>query len=297
MRRIEHWVFLGDSLTEGIGRDRVSYVSELAQNLRGKMAPLSTSPIRVGYFRVRKVQPDAFNKYISVNFAGLWEPPAGHDKFDLIVWNLGAEATTTADDIRWLTLLKILNPKLIVVMRGALESIVRPRSLQSGCWPWWVPSTWRDCVSMDPRCYFSGPWWRVTKQRTVDLIKQRLRLRMLADGGAPMHAANRVFENYVTLLDGLKECCANIAVCGLLPVSDKTFPGSSASFRNINQGLRKIAERCGAHFINWEELLGHPLNWQQLLYRDGFHPNMAGAKLIGQKLSDHLFQTVGVQSA
>lgn len=293
MKRVEHWVFLGDSLTEGIGRVRDSYVSEVVRNVRAKSAQSGPPALRVGYMRLKQVDPDSFNKFIAANVAGLWDSPDGQGDVDLIVWNLGAEATTTADDMRWLSLLRMLHPQWVVVMRGALESIVRPLELQSGGWPWWLPPAWRGLVSMDPRCYFSGQWWRVAKQRIVDAVKQRARLRLLAEGGAPMHASALVFENYTTLLDGLKERCGNIAVCGLLPVSERTFPGSAAGFRAINNGLQEIARSSGAHFVDWDELLGGSFDLGERLYRDGFHPNASGNELIGRKLSEHLLRITG----
>lgn len=295
MKRVEHWVFLGDSLTEGIGRSRDGYVSELVQNLRAVSAQSGGPMRRVGYMRLKQVNPDSFNRFIAANIAGLWDSSAGQGDVDLIVWNLGAEATTTADDMRWVALLGMLNPQWVVVMRGALESIVRPLELQRRAWPWWLPAAWRGLASMDPRCYFSGAWWRVAKQRIVDAAKQSARLRLLGKGGAPMHTPEQVLEDCAILLGSLKERCENIAVCGLLPVSDKTFPGSAAGFRTVNQGLQRLAKSSGAHYVNWDELLGDSFDIGECLYRDGFHPNAVGSRLVGRKLSEHLLRIAGIR--
>jgi lysophospholipase L1-like esterase len=292
---VEHWVFLGDSLTEGVGRNRHSYVSELVRNLRASNEHSNAPVRRVGYMRLKNVNPDSFNRFIAVNLAGLWDAQDSQGDVDLVVWNLGAEATTTADDMRWLPLLGMLNPQWVIVMRGALESIVRPPELQSGEWPWWLPRAWRGLASMDPRCYFSGQWWRVAKQRVVDTIKQSVRLGLLAKGGAPVHTPEQVFANYTTLLDRMKERCENIAVCGLLPVSEETFPGSASGFQTVNQGLQEIARSSGTHYVNWEELLGTSFDLRECLYRDGFHPNEIGNRLIGRKLSEHLSRIAGIQ--
>ncbi len=65
MNRAANWVFLGDSLTEGVGSSRATYVTELVARLRA-----SSSARAVHDIRLREVDPDQFNPFIRVNVAG-----------------------------------------------------------------------------------------------------------------------------------------------------------------------------------------------------------------------------------
>ena len=65
MKHAENWVFLGDSLTEGIGSSRITFVTELAKALRESGNGRSVHDVRL-----REVDPETFNQYIRVNLAG-----------------------------------------------------------------------------------------------------------------------------------------------------------------------------------------------------------------------------------
>src|SRR5262245_48563797 len=102
-----NWVFLGDSLTEGVGSKRISHVTELAKQLRASE------------FRLRHV--DAFNGQVEFNVAGLMNVVAQQQSEDLWLWNLACEGKTIESDFEWLPLIGALRPELVVVFRGSLE--------------------------------------------------------------------------------------------------------------------------------------------------------------------------------
>src|SRR5688572_31810707 len=127
-----NWVFLGDSLTEGVGSKRISYVSELVTQIR------STDTLNVHELRLRHVDPHGL---VDFNIAGKLDVDEHTDSTDLWCWNLACEGQMVETDLAWLPLIRTLNPELVVVFRGSLESIVRPAALHDGTWPWWVPSS------------------------------------------------------------------------------------------------------------------------------------------------------------
>src|SRR4030095_1647527 len=162
-----NWVFLGDSLTEGVGWKRISHVAELAKQL--------------GASQIRSRDRNALNGEVKSNVAGL--------RF----WNFACEGKTIESDFEWLPVISTLQPELVVIFRGSLESIVRPATVADADWPWWVPRSWRNYSAMDPRCYFSTTWWRKAKQTSVDALKQRLRLRLLQSRpGKPLIDADKL---------------------------------------------------------------------------------------------------------
>ena len=281
-----NWVFLGDSLTEGVGTSRVSYVAELVQQLR------AAGSANVHEFRLRQVDND-FNRQVEFNVAGLMNIDKQHDASDLWLWNLACEGRTIDADIDWLPLIALLRPELVVIFRGSLESIIRPSVLRDGGWPWWVPASWRGYAAMDPRCYFSTTWWRRAKQKSVDALKQRARLKLLRSGaGRPLMDADVLLAQQATLVKELRALGVRVLVLGLLPVAEERFPGSAEHFESVNARLRVVAQAEGAEFFDWGRELPHKGRHEELFYRDGFHPNAAGARALAKLLNERLSTSV-----
>ena len=272
---VRNWVFLGDSLTEGVGSKRISHVAELVKQLR-------SSGTNVHEFRLRHVD-NGFNRQIDFNVAGLMNVDAG--PADLWLWNLACEGQTIESDFGWLPLIAALRPELVVMFRGSLESIIRPAMVAEGNWPWWVPRSWRGYAAMDPRCYFSTTWWRKAKQSSIDALKQRARLKLLqARPGKPLLDLEQFASYQTELLRRLRALGARVLVLGLLPVDQACFPGSSEHFKSVNARLKEIANAEGAEFLDWAS----SLNGGDLFYRDGFHPNAAGAEALARILRERL---------
>jgi lysophospholipase L1-like esterase len=272
-----NWVFLGDSLTEGVGWKRISYVTELVTQIRS-----ARCEINVHELRLRHADP---NRFIEFNVAGKIDIDTSRHSSDLWCWNLACEGQTIETDLAWLPLIGTLRPELVVIFRGSLESIVRPAALHEGTWPWWVPSSWRGYAAMDPRCYFSTTWWRKAKQQLIDAAKQRTRLKLLDDGaGRPLVDIQTVAAHVATLLHRLRELNTRVLMLGLLPVDESRFPGSPAYFEAVNAKLKEIASGEGVDFFDWGAEIKSRTTDQELFYRDGFHPNLAGARVLAEVL-------------
>ena len=270
---VRNWVFLGDSLTEGVGSKRISHVAELVKQLR-------SSGVGANEFRLRQIDA-GFNRQIDFNVAGLMNVDTRECYSDLWLWNLACEGQTIDSDLRWLPLIAALRPELVVIFRGSLESIIRPAMVMDGDWPWWVPQSWRGYAAMDPRCYFSTTWWRKAKQSSVDALKQRARLKLLkVRPGKPLIDLEQFASYQTELLKRLQELGTRVIMLGLLPVDQTRFPGSSEHFRIVNARLRQIAEAEGVEFVDWAS----SLNGGNLFYRDGFHPNATGADALARIL-------------
>jgi lysophospholipase L1-like esterase len=275
-----NWVFLGDSLTEGVGSLRATYVTELVNRLR-------ESPARaVHEFRLRDVDP-GFNRFIRVNVAGHLREDARSSLPALWVWNLASEGRTIDGDVRWLPLLENLRPERVFIHRGSLESILRPHCRQSGRWPIWVPRSWRGLVAMDPRCYFSDTPLRKLKQSVVDAAKQRTRLHLLREGAPqPLMRHDAIITHYDALLTSLRTIGSAVTMLGLLPPDDRTFPGSGAQFLALNARLQSLAGRYGVEFFDWH--VSFNTGEAGSFYRDGFHPSPAGSSRLADILHSWL---------
>lgn len=275
---VRNWVFLGDSLTEGVGSKRISHVTELVKQLR------NVAGVPVHEFRLRQIDAD-FNRQIDFNVAGLMNVDANRAGSDLWLWNLACEGQTIESDFDWLPLIAALRPELVVIFRGSLESIIRPAMISEGDWPWWVPQSWRSYAAMDPRCYFSTTWWRRTKQVAVDALKQRARLKLLKlRSGTPLLSAEQFAMHQTELLRQLRALGTRVLVLGLLPVDHERFPGSPEQFKAVNERLKQIADGEGVEYFDWAS----SLNVGNHFYRDGFHPNAAGAAALAGILRERL---------
>lgn len=285
--RVENWIFLGDSLTEGVGSSRISHVTELVDQLRSADQS-GHAALRVHELRLRRVNPQQFDRFIEFNVAGFMNVD-GQDSCGLWLWNLACEGQTIESDFGWLPLITALKPELVVIFRGSLESIIRPAMFDDGDWPWWVPASWRGYAAMDPRCYFSSTWWRKAKQTSLDALKQQVRLNLLKTRpGKPLMDLEAFATHQTELLRRLRVLGTRVLVLGLLPVDQAHFPGSPEHFKSVNARLQEIARIEGAEFFDWASLL--PTNGRQgeLFYRDRFHPNDAGAEVLAKILRERL---------
>ena len=286
-----NWVFLGDSLTEGIGSQRVSHVSELVNCLRTVDAK-SLHHRAVHHMRLREVDSQGFDRFVKFNVAGFIDRDEPGEPA-LWVWNLGCEGKTIEDDIAWVPFVTNLRPECIVIFKGGLESIVRPAMIKDGSWPWWIPTSWRSYSTLDPRCYFSSTWWRKAKQSSLDKIKQVMRRKLLdLRAGKPLMDLESFASNYAELLWQFSPLGTRILVLGLLPVDDRSFPGSAEYFQQVNDELKALTARLGVEFLDWGSSLTSLETYRELFYRDGFHPNQKGTKILAEILRQHLGEGV-----
>jgi len=282
VNRATNWVFLGDSITEGVGSLRATYVSALVDRLRA-----SSSARAVHDFRLRDVEP-GFNPFIRVNVAGYLRRDERPAAPALWVWNLASEGRTIESDQQWLPLLDNLRPERVFIHRGSLESILRPACFHDGRWPLWVPRSWRGLVSMDPRCYFSDTPLRKLKQSFIDAAKQRTRLRLLQAGAPkPLLASDQIVAHYGALLRSLRGLQTRVTVLGLLAPDQRTFPGSAAHFLELNARLRSIAADQDADFLDWHAPFSSA---GETFYRDGFHPSPEGSARLAEILHARLIE-------
>lgn len=279
----ENWVFLGDSLTEGVGSKRISYVSDLVKLLRqSKNCP-------VDEVRLRYIDSGNLSQFVQFNLAGYWnaDPEAGQQR--LCLWNLASEGTTIETDVKWLWIIENLRPTRIFLLRGALESIIRPAALINGSWPFWVPQSWRSYASMDPRCYFSTTWWRQIKQQTINSAKQQLRHYLLnQDKASPLMCTTEVKQHYKNLVIKLKHTSTNFTILSLLPISEIKFPGSQSQFCRVNDELYNLSKELEINYFEWSNFISSHPNMSQLFYLDGFHPNQLGSRVLAQFLFDYI---------
>lgn len=286
--RSKNWVFLGDSLTEGVGSERVSYITELVRLLSAaELRKREPARQAIHEFRLREMQ--SFDRFARFNVAGLWERCVPSGNGSVWLWNLAMEARTIENDVRWLPLIENLRPELLVIYRGSLESIIRPVMVTQGNWPWWVPRAWRGYAALDPRCYFSRVWWRQAKQRAVDALKQAARRRCLRQGtGRPLMEPQILINHYRALLDSLRVVSSKILILGLIPPDPECFPSSPEQFRKVNELLRELAALNKDAFFDWAPLFEAKRDGVELWYQDGFHPNSAGNKVLAEVLCNRI---------
>ena len=127
--RPQNWVFLGDSLTEGVGSSRTSYGQELAVVMNERTPGLKIKELRLRYDScIHTNAPKPFN------LLG-YQSAEELDEIHLWIWNLASEGTTIEHDKNWLPLLQNLKPEKWFLLRVALESLLRPEPSVTGHLP------------------------------------------------------------------------------------------------------------------------------------------------------------------
>jgi hypothetical protein len=282
------WVFLGDSLTEGIGSPRVSWVSQLVPLLRAER------PGPVHAVRLRPLDLSSRGDLAHFNLVGNLD--LDDDKpGPLWLINLAAESTTVKNDVERSALVSAMKPHRIFILRGPLETIARPRETVSGHWPFWVPTSWRGYAAMDPRCYFSAAIWRRSKQILADRAKQRVRLRLLRKGSEPLLSDDEFLSAYDVLVECLSASGAAITMLALPPVSNMTFPGTLERVVVRNRALADLAARRHVDFLDWPCDLDPRRDGQ--FCRDGFHPTEIGALEMARFIHGHLMRLAPLADA
>jgi hypothetical protein len=213
----------------------------------------------------------------------------------LWLWNLACEGTTAESDLLWLPLINNLHPQKVFILRGSLESIIRPHPIRSGIWPFWIPYSWRGYAALDPRCYFSTTWWRRLKQRAGNQLKQRVRFHLLASRDpAPMMSVQEIREHLSNVLSGVAEMTPEVFLIGLLPIGSETFPGSANQFETVNCMLKELASTFGARFLDPSESGECDFYASELYYEDHFHLNLSGARAVAAFLSRSVITAIGL---
>ena len=282
----KNWIFFGDSLTEGLGSSRASFVTELCQLMRR-----DATETRIHLLKVRSVNPDTFNAQLKTNLAVFEDRDPRDGENDHWLFNFANEASTASHDMQWECFARLIRPELTVIFRGNFESILRPATTLDGNWPWWVPVRWRNHSAMNPRCYFSTTLSRRLKQQGEDAIRQRIRLELFKNSpGVPLMSIGDLVSELHKTISFMKSLGSKILICGLLPVSDSQFPGSASHFYKVNVALQRLAGESGSDYLDWGSKLPDDA-LQTLYYRDGFHPNQAGSRELATLLHAHLKRT------
>ena len=104
-----------------------------------------------------------------------------------------------------------------------------------------------------------------------------------------MIEAATLIEIYRNLLRSLAGFNSRVIVAGMLPVDNRSFPGSDSHFLQLNNELRDLTQRENVEFLNWGEAVRREMRNDELFYRDGFHPNDKGARFLAGELFACLF--------
>lgn len=96
-----------------------------------------------------------------------------------------------------------------------------------------------------------------------------------------------LIQHYENLVVKLRALNTRVLLLGLLPPDERTFPGSAKHFASVNKRLAALASEQGAEFFDWGQKIPNK-EYDNLFYRDGFHPNPRGSQTMAMLLSKYL---------
>lgn len=274
------WVFLGDSLTEGIGSQRVNYVSELMQLLRKR----SNMPIHG--LRWRLVNLNDYRDLSSYNSASLIDFDAEKTSSALWLVNLAVESCRVADELARVRKILALAPDRAFLLLGTHEAVARPSASLTGNWPSWLPKSWRHYHAMDPRPYFNSNPWRRAKQKFIDWAKQKARHALLKHGRQPLVADEVVFRQFAQLVTRIQSAGVAVTVLEMTPMGEDMYPGTLEIIRRRNEQIRQWCLARQVDFVEWEKALYEDRS--TAFFRDQQHVNQDGARLMAKILMRYI---------
>lgn len=286
-------IFFGDSMTEGIGSERISYVSELHRILNNMGVPSSLERIRrsetLGGF------PSNLWNWVIHSQPAFW-PNAPLDDRGVRLINFAVEGTTIDYDMMLQSQLHGLRPDVIFVFRGVVEAVHRMDldGFLTRC----LPKRWKSMGALEPRCYFSNHWLRGIKQYLESESKSWLRRKIFsAHGSYPIMTPEEFSQKLETFLTRLKEAYdAPVVVGTMLPIIGKHFPGTAKEFENFNDVIKGVTSSLKVELLEWHLALPKSHALEELYFADGLHLNAKGNAILAEVLLKILKLQLAIQS-
>lgn len=268
-------------MTEGVGAERISYVSELHRILAYQGVPSSLE-------RVRKAETlggfpsNLWNWVVSIEPA-IW-PNFQSDTPGVRLLNFSVEGTTIDYDLALLPQLRNLRPDAVFVFRGVVEAVHRmpTDAILTRC----LPKRWSAMGGLEPRCYFSSHWLRGFKQRTESSLKSWLRRKIMSvHGSKPIMSLEEFARKFEILLSDLKHAYGAPVIVGpLLPVIGRHFPCTAEEFANFNEIIERTAKAQEAILLDWNREFPPGVALEEFYFADGLHLNAKGSTILAEAL-------------
>lgn len=178
----------------------------------------------------------------------------------------------------------------IVIAYGNVDAMLRPDTNNKFNLYSHLPSRYKKTGMLNPRPYFSNNFFKSIIQHIDSWTRWNINRILLKLQGETVWVVPDEFENaYRETLLLLSHCADQIIMLSTVRVSDKYFPGTNGMYCSYNSIIKKLSETYNCCFID----LYNSLSEKKFYYKDIFHPNESGYRLIADLISH---QIVNVQN-
>ena len=186
------------------------------------------------------------------------------------------------------------NPDLIIIMYGSVEAQIRPNVERDRFKLWSLtPKRYHIGGMLNPRPFYSKKFGRYVLDCLDNCFRGLLnKILFLTQGKCQWMNISRFDEEYRKVLDFLKqEGYKNIMMVSTIYLDDSIYNGSLNEYKKYNSVIEKIADDTNNMYVDIFKVLESlvtkdTLQWKYYYYKDNFHPNINGLKVIADIIVD-----------
>ena len=244
-------VLLGDSITQGIGSKKFNYTELLENNLK-----------------MHDIIPE--------------------------ILNLALTGTTIEYAFSQLQKIVETNPKYIVIMYGSVDLQIRP-NMESNKWGILslTPKRYKEIKGMlNPRPFMSKKTGKYILECLDNIYRKLWKKIVLITQGSMQYLTEEQFEEKYRKLICKTEC--NHICCSMVYVDSAIYTEqTNSNYRKANAFLQNMSN-LNNQKINFVDLYNRQKEvvekkgWDDIYYKDHFHPNSKGYALIAHEIAEEI---------
>ena len=246
-------IILGDSISQGIGSQKINYEKNLA-------------------------------KYL---------------EYEYEIINLSYTGTTIKYALSLINKIKEHNADIVLVMYGNVDAQLRPNINGSRYGiTRIIPKRYKKNGMLDPRPFNSKKWYRYIPDRVDNILRLFIRKIVVNTQGLVQWVNEDDFINmYQILIDNIKNDNNKILLVSTIMLDERYYPGCIEEYKKFNACIKELSIKNGCEYIdlfNYVKINLNKYNWDDLFYKDHYHPNSKGYELIAKLYSNHIRLVEGI---
>ncbi len=245
-------ILLGDSISEGIGTKKINYQNRLYELLKNKESE------------------------VEIN-------------------NLAKTGSTIYDAIKSIDSIDSFKSDLIVIMIGSVDAQIRPDINKNKYYLKNItPSKYKNIGGMlDPRAVYSDSLFKKIIQKFDNLYRYIWKKILVNTQGTYQKVNLEDFsKKYEELLLKIKKMNCKVVCVSTMFLDDKYFLDSNEEYRKFNKNISELSQKYKYIYVDifsdFERYVKRE-GWENLYYKDHFHPNLNGLNKIAENIVKQLY--------
>ncbi len=177
-----------------------------------------------------------------------------------------------------------------IIAYGSVDAMLRPNTQSKLNLYAHIPERYRKTGMLNPRPYFSRRWYKSIIQHMDSWIRWNMNAILLnIQGSMTWVSPDDFLFLYQKAVHSLQKYSEHVILLSTVRVSDKYFPGTNKMYRKYNGLIEEISEKNEK--CSYIDLYRH-LDSDSLFYKDIFHPNEVGYRVIANLVAEVIEKTI-----